>query len=194
MTEMSGNNVRMYIIGDCGYEMTPQSSPTNIYDYVQDPNLSASEGTNPDAARVNVFYIANMMHDLIYRYGFTKKTWNFQQDNHGLGGAENDCMEIRLHSNTVGQISVLLDGRSSIMELSIWSQGDGAFQNDVTLHEYTHRVVGRLTRGGTATCFQTTEAFGLNEGWADAPPNLIQRTSAEDRDFVYAKWANGKNL
>ncbi|CAE6473878.1 unnamed protein product [Rhizoctonia solani] len=193
-TETSGNNVRTYIIGDGGYETTPQSSPTNIYDYARDPNLSASEGVNPDAARVNVFYIANMMHDLTYRYGFTEKTWNFQHDNHGLGGAENDRMEIRLHGNTVGQISVLSDGRSSVMELGVWSQGDGAFQNDVTLHEYTHGIVGRLTGGGTATCFQTTEAFGLNEGWADALPNLIQRTSAEDRDFVYAKWANGKNL
>ncbi|CCO35464.1 Extracellular metalloproteinase MEP [Rhizoctonia solani AG-1 IB] len=183
-----------YIAGNAGYETTSQSSPTNIYDYVRKPNLSVSEGPNPDAARVNVFYIANMMHDLTYRYGFTEKTWNFQQDNRGLGGAENDRIEIRVHGNTIGVISVLADGRPGTMELGLWSQGDGAFQNDVTLHEYTHGVVGRLTGGGTAKCFQTTEAFGLNEGWADAVPNLIQRSSAEDRDFVYAKWANGRNL
>ncbi|CCO35230.1 hypothetical protein BN14_09345 [Rhizoctonia solani AG-1 IB] len=193
-TDTSGNNVRAYIAGNAGYETTAQSSSTNVYDYVRNPNLSVSEGPNPDAARVNVFYIANMMHDLTYRYGFTEKTWNFQQDNRGLGGAENDRIEIRVHGNTIGAISVLADGRPARMELGLWSQGDGAFQNDVTLHEYTHGVVGRLTGGGTAKCFQTTEAFGLNEGWADAVPNLIQRTSAEDRDFVYAKWANGRNL
>ncbi|KAF8755086.1 Fungalysin metallopeptidase (M36) [Rhizoctonia solani] len=193
-TDTSGNNVRAYVAGNAGYETTVQSSSTNIYNYVRDPTLSVYQGTNPDAARVNVFYIANMMHDLTYRYGFTEKTWNFQQDNRGLGGAENDRMEIRVQGNSIGIITVPADGRPAMMELGIWSQGDGAFQNDVTIHEYTHGIVGRLTGGGTAKCFQTTEAFGLNEGWADALPNLIQRTSAEDRDFLYAKWANGKNL
>ncbi|KAF8721175.1 Fungalysin metallopeptidase (M36), partial [Rhizoctonia solani] len=193
-TDTSGNNVRAYVAGNAGYETTVQSSSTNIYNYVRDPTLSVYQGPNPDAARVNVFYIANMMHDLTYRYGFTEKTWNFQQDNRGLGGAENDRMEIRVQGNSIGIITVPADGRPPMMELGIWSQGDGAFQNDVTIHEYTHGIVGRLTGGGTAKCSQTTEAFGLNEGWADALPNLIQRTSAEDRDFVYAKWANGKNL
>ncbi|KAF8751731.1 Fungalysin metallopeptidase (M36) [Rhizoctonia solani] len=190
----SPNGGIAYVAGNAGYETTVQSSSTNIYNYVRDPTLSVYQGTNPDAARVNVFYIANMMHDLTYRYGFTEKTWNFQQDNRGLGGAENDRMEIRVQGNSIGIITVPADGRPAMMELGIWSQGDGAFQNDVTIHEYTHGIVGRLTGGGTAKCFQTTEAFGLNEGWADALPNLIQRTSAEDRDFLYAKWANGKNL
>jgi hypothetical protein len=63
-TDTSGNNVRSYIAGNAGYETTAQSSSTNVYDYVRNPNLSVSEGPNPDAARVNVFYIANMMHDL----------------------------------------------------------------------------------------------------------------------------------
>ncbi|KAH7325305.1 Fungalysin metallopeptidase-domain-containing protein [Rhizoctonia solani] len=191
-TSTSGNNVLTYIGNTSG--TTSQSSPTNIYDYIRNPNISPSEGLNPDAARVNVFYIANMVHDLTYLYGFTEKTWNYQQDNRGLGGLGNDRLEIRVQSSSIGLINIPPDGRPAQVNLGAWSQGDGAFQNDVTLHELMHGVVGRLTGGGTAKCFTTTEAHGLNEGWADAFPNLVQRTSAADRDFNIAKWANGKNL
>ncbi|CAE6486130.1 unnamed protein product [Rhizoctonia solani] len=191
-TSTSGNNALSYIGSISG--TTSQSSPTNIYDYIRNPNISPSEGSNPDAARVNVFYMANMVHDLMYLYGFTEKTWNYQQDNRGLGGLGNDRIEIEVQSSVSGLISIPPDGRSARVQLGVWSQGDGAFQNDVTLHELMHGVVGRLTGGGTAKCFTTTEAHGLDEGWADAFPNLIQRTSAADRDFIIAKWANGKNL
>ncbi|KDN45325.1 hypothetical protein RSAG8_04912, partial [Rhizoctonia solani AG-8 WAC10335] len=193
----NGNNVLSYAGGTSG--TTSQSSPTNIYDYIRNPNLTPSEGPNPDAARTNVFYIANM-----YRYGFTEKTWNYQQDNRGLGGLGNDRVEIEVQSNYPGLITVPADGRPAKIYLGTWSQGDGAFQNDITVHELMHGVVGRLTGGGTAKCFTTTEAHGLDEGWADshgldegwadAFPNLIQRTSAADRDFSIARWANGKNL
>lgn len=129
-----------------------------------------------------------------YRYGFTEKTWNYQQDNHGLGGLGNDRVEIEVQSDLSGLITVPADGRSAKIYLGVWSQGDGAFQNDVTVHELMHGIAGRLTGGGTARCFTTTEAHGLDEGWADAFPDLIQRTSAADRDFIIAKWANGGNL
>ncbi|CAE6456393.1 unnamed protein product [Rhizoctonia solani] len=191
-TSTSGNNVLSYTSSTSG--TTSQSTSTNVYDYIRDPNLSPSEGPNPDSARVNVFYIANMVHDLAYRYGFTEKTWNYQQDNRGLGGLGNDPVQIEVQSDLPGLITVPADGRPAKVYLGIWSQGDGAFQNDVTVHELMHGIVGRLTGGGTARCFTTTEAHGLDEGWADALPDLIQRTSAADRDFSIAKWANGKNL
>ncbi|EUC62782.1 extracellular metalloproteinase MEP [Rhizoctonia solani AG-3 Rhs1AP] len=191
-TSTSGNNVLSYTGTTSG--TTSQSSPINIYDYIRNPDLSPSEGPNPDAARVNVFYIANMVHDLTYRYGFTEKTWNYQQDNRGLGGLGNDRVEIEVQSHLPGLITVPADGRSAKIYLGAWSQGDGAFQNDVTVHELMHGIVGRLTGGGTAKCFTTAEAHELNEGWADAFPDLIQRTTAVDRDFSIAIWANGKNL
>ncbi|CAE6466085.1 unnamed protein product [Rhizoctonia solani] len=187
-TSTSGNNVLAYT-GSTSIT-TSQTSPTNIYNYVYNPDIGATEGTNPDAARVNVFYIINMLHDLTYRYGFTEAQHNFQQDNRGLGGLANDRVEVQVQSSLGGIITVPADGRSPRIWLGVWSNGDGAYQNDITAHEYMHGVNGRLTGGGTATCFQAFDAHVLDEGWADALPDLIQRTSAADRDFVMGKWAS----
>lgn len=46
--------------------------------------------SNVDAARTNAFFIANVMHDFAYRYGFTEDAFNFQLDNFGKGGLEHD--------------------------------------------------------------------------------------------------------
>ncbi|KAJ7885476.1 Fungalysin metallopeptidase-domain-containing protein [Mycena olivaceomarginata] len=61
-------------------DTTPQSSP-GIFNYTQDPTLSPGAGMNSDAARTNVFYIINTVHDVWYEYGFTEAAFNFQQTN-----------------------------------------------------------------------------------------------------------------
>ncbi|KAF8704538.1 Fungalysin metallopeptidase (M36), partial [Rhizoctonia solani] len=178
-TSTSGNNVLVYT-GSTSIT-TSQSNPTNIYDYVYNSNISATQGTNPDAARVNVFYIVNMLHDLTTQH-------NFQQDNRRLGGLANDRVKVQVQSSLGSVITVLADGRPARIWLGVYSCGDSAYQNDMTAHEYMHGVNGRLTGGGTATCFQAFDAHVLDEGWADSLPNLIQRTNATDRDFVVGKW------
>ncbi|CAE6432350.1 unnamed protein product [Rhizoctonia solani] len=182
-TSTSGNNAVAYT-GSTSIT-TSQTNPTNIYNYVYNPDIGATVGTNPDAARVNVFYIINMLHDLTVGPGY-----NCVQDNRGLGGLANDRVEVQVQSSAGGIINVPADGRSPRIWLGVWSKGDGAYQNDITAHEYMHGVNGRLTGGGTATCFQTFDAHVLDEGWADALPDLIQRTTANDRDFVMGKWAS----
>ncbi len=41
---------------------------------------------------------------------------------------------------------------------------DGALQNDIIVHEFTHGITNRLTGGGTGRCLQTLEAGGMGEG------------------------------
>lgn len=43
-----------------------------------------------DAAITNLFYMNNIMHDVFYKYGFDEASGNFQQNNYGKGGSEND--------------------------------------------------------------------------------------------------------
>ena len=45
---------------------------------------------------------------------------------------------------------------------------DSALQNDLLIHECQHGASNRMTGGGTGACFQTAEANGLDEGYADA--------------------------
>jgi extracellular elastinolytic metalloproteinase len=67
-TSTSGNNAVAYT-GSTSIT-TSQTNPTNIYNYVYNPDIGATVGTNPDAARVNVFYIINMLHDLTVGPGY----------------------------------------------------------------------------------------------------------------------------
>lgn len=46
---------------------------------------------------------------------------------------------------------------------------DGALDNQIVIHEYTHGVSSRLTGGAnSASCLSTTEGGALGEGWSDA--------------------------
>jgi hypothetical protein len=61
-------------------------------------------------------------------------------------------------------------------------QRDGALENDIVTHEYTHGITNRMTGGGTGRCLQTTEAGGMGEGSfsplyvaPDAHPGLLHR-------------------
>ncbi|MBF9221551.1 M36 family metallopeptidase [Hymenobacter ruricola] len=56
------------------------------------PNFSAKPtlGRNRRAATVNLFYWNNLMHDVMYQYGFNEASANFQTDNIGRGGVGAD--------------------------------------------------------------------------------------------------------
>ncbi|CAE7145090.1 unnamed protein product [Rhizoctonia solani] len=82
-TATSGNNVISYKSSTTG--TTSQSSATNNYNYVFNSAVSPATSPNVDAARVNAFYVANMIHDVTYRYGFDETSYNFQQNNNGKG-------------------------------------------------------------------------------------------------------------
>jgi extracellular elastinolytic metalloproteinase len=71
-------------------ETTVQSSSGLIFNYTQDPDISPGVGENLDAARTNVFYILNTVHDVAYKYGFTEAAFNFQQTNIKSGGVGGD--------------------------------------------------------------------------------------------------------
>jgi hypothetical protein len=59
------------------------------FNYFFDPALQPLEGTNLQAAIVNLFYMNNIMHDVTFHYGFDEVGGNFQSLNYsglGLGG------------------------------------------------------------------------------------------------------------
>lgn len=89
-SETAGNNVIVALY----YNATDTAHTP--FDAVYDDTLAPSEGDNPDASRVNVFYLINTMHDIWYQYGFTEETFNFQNDNFGKGGQENDRVKLRV--------------------------------------------------------------------------------------------------
>ena len=95
-----GNNVwaRNDFLGTNSIVAPNGTSPTGFGSF---PSLTFDfpyEGTNVDAstyidaANTNLFYMNNIMHDLWYQYGFNELNRNFQVNNYGRGGAQNDAV------------------------------------------------------------------------------------------------------
>jgi extracellular elastinolytic metalloproteinase len=90
-TVTKGNNVNAYEDGDnIGYQ--PDGGPTlNFTEYPFDP-IYSNTNQYEDAAITNLFYWNNIIHDLLYVYGFNEEAGNFQENNYGNSGAENDSV------------------------------------------------------------------------------------------------------
>ncbi|QRV93971.1 extracellular metalloproteinase MEP [Ceratobasidium sp. AG-Ba] len=199
-TTTSGNNVIAYK-SSSSTGTTAQSSATNNYDYTF--NSAGTPAANKNPATVNAFYVGNMMHDLFYRYGFTETAYNFQRNNNGKGGAQNDHVLISVQDSSGSNnanFATPADGQSGQMRMFTWTytspNRDGALENDIVVHEYTHGITNRLTGGGTGRCLQTTEAGGMGEGWSDAVADWTEQTSAAKAaaDFTLGSYVYTRNI
>jgi Fungalysin metallopeptidase (M36)/Fungalysin/Thermolysin Propeptide Motif len=177
-TTTRGNNVWAKDDLAADNETTIGSSPTSAtldfnFPYTQATNTAAG---NLDAAITNLFYWNNVMHDILWRYGFDEPSGNFQKDNLGKGGAGNDFVfaDAQDGSGTNNaNFSTPPDGTNGRMQMFIWSNGgspiyqpDSDFDNGIIAHEYGHGWSTRLTGGpANSSCLQNAEQGG--EGWSD---------------------------
>jgi extracellular elastinolytic metalloproteinase len=192
-TSTAGNNVIAFKANQAA--VTNQSSPGLIFDYKYDDTVAPTAGQNVDAARTNAFYVMNTVHDIAYRYGFTEASFNFQSNNFGKGGAQNDrvLMSVQDGSGTNNaNFGTPPDGQSGTCRMFIWTlttvRRDGSLENDIPVHEMTHGISNRLTGGGTARCLQTLEAGGMGEGWSDAMAEWTEQKDATIRDYVMGQY------
>ncbi|KAF8886726.1 Fungalysin metallopeptidase-domain-containing protein [Infundibulicybe gibba] len=178
------------------------------FNYAYMDTLDPTAGQNIDAARTNAFYVMNMMHDIAYKYGFTEKSFNFQTNNFGKGGAEGDYIIVHVQDNSKSSDAKFLtlpDGQPGICIISLWTPSrkslrrDGAMDNTVLIHEFTHGITGRLTGGGTTRCLQTFEARGMGEGWSDAMAGYMGSAEADPSgssfklpDYVIGRYISKK--
>ncbi|KAF8886750.1 Fungalysin metallopeptidase-domain-containing protein [Infundibulicybe gibba] len=163
----AGNNV---IAFDTDLATTNETRAGLVFDYTYandwGPTTSRAQyEENIDAARTNAFYVINAMHDIAYKYGFTEESFNFQINNFGKGGLGDDPVEV---------------GQSGICRISFyWANPgiprDGAMDNSIIVHEFTHGITDRMTGGGTGSCLETLEAAGLAEGWSDAMAGWVRQ-------------------
>ncbi|KAF8886755.1 Fungalysin metallopeptidase-domain-containing protein, partial [Infundibulicybe gibba] len=181
----AGNNIFAYTAeGNLG-EPTHTNGVGLVFNYTfigtRDP-ARREFSDNPDASCTNAFYIMNTMHDIAYKYGFTEKSFNFQANNFGKGGDDDDLIVISVQDRSkMGNafFATVPDGQRGSCNIGLWARTavrrDGAMDNSILIHEFTHGITNRMTGGGTARCLQTTEARGLGEGWSDAMAEWAQQ-------------------
>lgn len=186
-TTTSGNNVVSFL----GQTVGKQTSAVLNFNAAYDDTISPRVASNIAASQTNAFFIINTMHDVAYRYGFTESAFNFQQNNLGKGGQAGDRVLISVQDasgTNNANFATPPDGQSGICRMFVWTltdvPRDGAMENDIVIHEFTHGITNRMTGGGTGRCLQTLESGGLGEGWGDAMANWMAQNSAQTRDFA----------
>ncbi|KAF5309720.1 hypothetical protein D9611_014433 [Ephemerocybe angulata] len=194
-TTTSGNNVIAFRGQTPSTETSATLNFNSEYDDTKDPTLAS----NIAASTTNAFFIINTMHDIWYKYGFTESAFNFQSNNLGKGGKQNDRVQISVQDGSGtnnANFATPPDGQSGQCRMFIWTlttpNRDGAMENDIIIHEYTHGLTNRMTGGGTGRCLQTLEAGGLGEGWGDAMADWMSQSSAQTADFGVGKYVTNK--
>lgn len=167
-TVTRGNNANAYEDGDNpGFQ--PNGGPNlNFTGFPFNQNYTNTNQYEA-AAVTNLFYWTNIIHDVLYEYGFTEAAGNFQENNYGNGGNGSDSVnsEAQDGSGTCNaNFATPPDGDNPRMQMYICGNRDGDFDNLVIIHEYGHGISNRLTGGPAAAgCLQNTEQMG--EGWSD---------------------------
>ena len=121
-----GNNV--YAYEDEADANSPGFSPNAgaslVFDYPY--SGSNSPAVNQSAAITNLFYWNNIMHDVWYQYGFDEISGNFQDNNYGNGGNDDDFVlaEAQDGSGTNNaNFATPDDGFNPRMQMYLWTGG-----------------------------------------------------------------------
>ena len=162
-----GNNTHAYEDGDNpGY--SPDGGGGLIFNFPINETYSNADQSE-DAVITNLFYWNNIIHDVVYQYGFDEASGNFQENNYGNGGADSDYVnaEAQDGSGTCNaNFGTPADGGNPTMQMYVCNSRDGDLDNGVIIHEYGHGISNRLTGGaGAAGCLGNEEQMG--EGWSD---------------------------
>src|SRR6185436_4585554 len=121
----------------------PQGTPMRVFDFPIDLD-QGPEGYS-SAAVVQLFYWCNWMHDQLYDLGFTEAAGNFQADNFGRGGVDNDSLQADAQDASGfdnANMDTPPDGLPPRMQIYVFTgpapDRDADFDAEVILHEYTH--------------------------------------------------------
>ncbi|MDX9751282.1 MAG: M36 family metallopeptidase [Flavobacteriales bacterium] len=172
-TYTRGNNVRAQEDqnGNNGTGYAPSGGGSLDFDFPID--LGQAPAANLDAAITNLFYWNNIIHDVMYQYGFDEPSGNFQQNNYGNGGQGSDYVNADALDGSGtdnANFSTPPDGDNPRMQMYRWTyttpDRDSDLDNGVIAHEYGHGISNRLVGGpSNVDCLWNAEQMG--EGWSD---------------------------
>ncbi len=129
-TYTRGNNVFAYTdVTDNDLASSANAADGGVsrnFDFPLDTNQNHLTYTN--AAVTNLFYVNNMMHDIMYKFGFNESWRNFQKTNFGASGNGNDPVnaEARDASEATTQelnnanFATPAEGNSPRMQMYLW--------------------------------------------------------------------------
>lgn len=126
---IAGNNANAYL--DTKQNNQPDRGGTAVNDgnFLTAVDLGVSPTTlgNQAVSVQNLFYLNNVVHDILYGYGFTETAGNFQADNFGRGGTGRDPVQAEAQDGggtDNANFATPPDGRKPRMQMYLWT-GNG---------------------------------------------------------------------
>lgn len=154
-----GNNVFAY--EDTAAANTPGFSPdggvSRNFDFPFD--IHGTPAANRSAAITNLFYMNNMLHDVLYKFGFTETARNFQMFNYGKGGLQGDYVKAEAQDGAGtnnANFSSPADGTSGRMQMFLWST-----VNKLFFYNAPAAAVPRIVDTNTASFGPALTATGV---------------------------------
>ena len=129
-TQISGNNVDAYL--DANKNNQPDKGGTAVTTgaFLTSANLAVTPTTsdNKAVAVQNLFYLNNVIHDILYGYGFDEAAGNFQADNFAGTGKGRDPVQAEAQDGSGtdnANFATPPDGQKPRMQMYLWT-GPGA--------------------------------------------------------------------
>jgi len=157
-----------------------------------------------DAAITNLFWWNNIIHDLFWVAGFDEESGNFQENNFGNGGRENDAVQANAQDGAGFNNANMLtpaDGIRGRMRMYLWNRVrpmiDGDLDSGIIVHEYAHGITNRLTGGPmNVGCLRGAQSGGMGEGWGDWWATVFLQRAEYTRtdEFPMGLYAAGRGI
>ena len=131
-----GNNAWAYTDRDANNKPDQNGSPEGgaglLFDFAL--NLAQPPINYRDAAVTNLFYWNNIVHDVLYNYGFDEAAGNFQANNYGKGGKGTDAVDAEAQDGSGlnnANFGTPPDGKNPRMQMFEWTY---PFPNEITVN------------------------------------------------------------
>ena len=124
---IAGNNVHAYLDADANNTAdTGVGTTVTNGNFLTDVALTEQPTTaaNRNVAVQNLFYLNNLLHDMLYGYGFTESAGNFQEDNFGKGGLGSDSVNAEAQDGgdtDNANFATPSDGSNPRMQMYLWN-------------------------------------------------------------------------
>jgi hypothetical protein len=123
---IAGNNVNAYLDSDKNNRPDSGGSAVANGSFLSLADLRAAPTTttNKAVAAQNLFYLNNVVHDILYRQGFSEVAGNFQNNNFGKGGSGSDAVQAEAQDGggtDNANFATPADGRKPRMQMYLWT-------------------------------------------------------------------------
>ncbi|AZA54195.1 T9SS-dependent M36 family metallopeptidase [Chryseobacterium sp. G0201] len=122
-------------------------------------NIDGLPAPNRNAAITNLFYLNNRIHDVFYQFGFTESARNFQDNNFGKGGVDDDYVYAEAQDGSGlnnANFGTPQDGFNPRMQMYLWLGS-----NRKLFYNAPSDAVARVVNAGVAQFGPALSAAGI---------------------------------